>query len=313
MQSRNCAVFRLRGREVRRCSHFALQQSAWLIGLAVYCYAVGDYSYITFALPLLLLAGAAAGFAGGLFGIGGGFVVVPALVMLLPVLGFGIDESAHVAVGTSLATIIFTSIRSTLSHARRDSVDFGVVKGWAVWVVLGTSVGLLIADRVSGAQLAKIFGIGVLCFAVYFLLPARRNAPVFAAMPTGLPRAGMAGTLGAFSALLGIGGGTLTTLTMTLCGAPIHRAIGTASGMGALIAIPGTIGFMIIGFGEAGLPWGSIGYVNIPAAAAIIATSMVCAPLGVAAAHNLPPAILQRVFGLYLVTVGVTMVIKGQG
>ena len=271
---------------------------------------MSDLSYLTFAVPLLLVAGAAAGFAGGLFGIGGGFVVVPALVMLFPLLGMESDMAAHVAVGTSLATIIFTSIRATQSHAKRDAVDFEVLKSWALWVVLGTALGTVIADFVSGAQLALIFGTGVIGFAIYFLLPARSGEPVFAAMPTGFPRAGMAGGLGAFSALLGIGGGTITTLTMTVCGAPIHRAIGTASGMGAVIAIPATIGFMIIGLGEPNLPWGSIGYVNLPAAAAIIATSVVFAPLGVAAAHKLPPEILRRVFGLYLITVGVTMISK---
>ena len=290
--------------------YFALQQSAWRILVPVYYYPVSDLSYLTYALPLLLLAGTAAGFAGGLFGIGGGFVVVPALATLLPILGLGSDESAHIAVGTSLATIIFTSSRATQSHAKRDAVDFAVLKSWALWVVLGTAMGTLIANWVSGGQLALIFGVGVIGFAIYFLRPARSVEPVFAAMPTGVPRASMAGGLGAFSALLGIGGGTITTLTMTVCGAPIHRAIGTASGMGAIIAIPATIGFMIIGFGKAGLPWGSVGYVNLPAAAAIILTSVIFAPLGVAAAHKLPPAILRRVFGLYLVVVGVTMIGK---
>ncbi|NQX95285.1 MAG: sulfite exporter TauE/SafE family protein, partial [Erythrobacter sp.] len=117
----------------------------------------------------------------------------------------------------------------------------------------------------------------------------------------------------AFSALLGIGGGTITTVTMTVCGAPIHRAIGTASGMGAVIAIPATIGFMIIGLGQPHLPWGSVGYVNLPAAAAIIATSVIFAPWGVAAAHKLPPEILRRVFGLYLITVSATMISKSWG
>jgi uncharacterized membrane protein YfcA len=271
---------------------------------------VGDFLSLVMTTLALLAAGAGAGFAGGLFGIGGGFVVVPVLVFLLPLLGVGESQIAHVAVGTSLATIIFTSIRSTQSHAKRESVDFGLLKGWAAWVVLGTALGAWIANFVSGAQLALIFGFGVLAFAVYFLLPARMSAPVFSAMPAGLPRAGIASTLGAFSALLGIGGGTLTTLTMTVCGAPIHRAIGTAAGMGAIIAIPGTIGFIIIGLGEAGLPWGSLGYINLPAAGAIILTSLIFAPLGVAAAHRLPPQVLRRVFGLYLVVVGVTMIAK---
>lgn len=271
---------------------------------------MGDTSSLTFAVVALLLAGAGAGFAGGLFGIGGGFVVVPALVILLPLLGVAQEQTAHVAVGTSLATIIFTSIRSTQSHAKREAVDFDVLRSWAIWVVGGTVLGSLVADFVSGQQLALIFGIGVFVFAIYFLMPERKGAPMFAAMPTGLPRAGMAGTLGAFSALLGIGGGTLTTLTMTVCGSPIHRAIGTAAGMGAIIAIPGTIGFALIGLGESGLPWGSVGYVNLPAATAIIVTSVIFAPLGVAAAHRLPPAVLRRVFGIYLIVVGATMIAK---
>ncbi len=269
-----------------------------------------DLSSLHFAVPALLLAGAAAGFAGGLFGIGGGFVVVPALIFLLPLIGVAPQEIAHVSVGTSLASIIFTSLRSTQSHAKRDSVDFDLLRSWGVWVVLGTAVGTLVAGMISSRQLALIFGIGVLGFAVYFLLPARKGEPLFAGLPTGLPRVGIASALGAFSTLLGIGGGTVTTVTMTVCGAPIHRAIGTAAGMGAIIALPSTIGFMIIGFGAQGIGWGSLGYVNLPAAAALIATSVLFAPHGVAAAHYLPAAILRGFFGLYLAIIGLVMITR---
>ncbi|MFM7403635.1 MAG: sulfite exporter TauE/SafE family protein [Erythrobacter sp.] len=265
---------------------------------------------IYLAIPALLAAGAAAGFAGGLFGIGGGFVVVPVLIFLLPLLGVVPAEIAHVAVGTSLASIIFTSIRSTLSHAERDAVDFSLLRSWAIWVVLGTAVGTMVAGLVSSRQLGLIFGIGVMAFAVYFLLPARKGAPLFAGLPTGLSRVGIASALGAFSTLLGIGGGTVTTVTMTICGAPIHRAIGTAAGMGAIIALPSTVGFMIIGYGEAGVGWGSLGYVSLPAAAALIATSVFSAPYGVAAAHHLPAAILRPFFGLYLAMIGVIMITR---
>ncbi len=267
-------------------------------------------STLSIAIPALLLAGAAAGFAGGLFGIGGGFVVVPALMFLLPFLGVVPNEIAHVAVGTSLASIIFTSLRSTRSHAERGAVDFDLLRGWAIWVVLGTAVGTLVAGMVSSQQLALIFGIGVLGFAVYFLLPARKGAPLFAGLPTGLSRVGIASALGAFSTLLGIGGGTVTTVTMTVCGAPIHRAIGTAAGMGAIIALPSTIGFMMIGFGANGIGWGSLGYVNLPAAACLIATSVLFAPYGVAAAHYLPATILRTFFGLYLAMIGLLMMTR---
>lgn len=271
---------------------------------------VSELSPLYLAVPALLFAGAAAGFAGGLFGIGGGFVVVPALMFLLPLLGVATEEVAHVAVGTSLASIIFTSLRSTQSHAKRGAVDFDLLRSWAVWVVLGTAVGTMVAGLVSSRQLALIFGIGVMGFAIYFLLPARKGAPLFAALPTGLPRAGIASALGVFSTLLGIGGGTVTTVTMTVCGAPIHRAIGTAAGMGAIIAVPSTIGFMIIGFGAQGIGWGSVGYVNFPAAAALIATSVLFAPHGVAAAHYLPAGILRFFFGLYLAFIGLVMITR---
>ena len=265
---------------------------------------------LALAIPALLVAGAAAGFAGGLFGIGGGFVVVPALMVLLPMIGVAGEEITHVAVGTSLASIIVTSLRSTHAHAQRGAVDFALLRGWAPWVVLGTALGTLVADRVSSAQLALIFGSGVLAFAVYFVAPARAGAPLFAGLPTGLPRAGIASALGVFSTLLGIGCGTLTTVTMTVCGAPIHRAIGTAAGMGAIIAIPATIGFMAIGFGAPGAGWGALGYVNLPAAAALIATSVIFAPHGVAAAHHLPAPVLRRAFALYLAFIGIVMIAK---
>jgi uncharacterized protein len=271
---------------------------------------MNDLAPLIYALPALLVAGAAAGFAGGLFGIGGGFVVVPALMFLLPWMGVSGEQIAHVAVGTSLASIIVTSLRSTQAHAQRGAVDFGLLKSWALWVVLGTGVGTGLANFVSGNQLALIFGSGVLGFAIYFLMPARVGAPIFAALPTGLPRAGLASALGVFSTLLGIGGGTLTTVTMTVCGAPIHRAIGTAAGMGAIIAVPATLGFVVIGLGEAGRGWGALGYVHLPAAAALIATSVIFAPLGVAAAHHLAPAVLRRVFAIYLALIGVLMIAK---
>lgn len=256
----------------------------------------------------LLAAGAAAGFAGGLFGIGGGFVVVPALVLILPLLGADAGQLTHVAVGTSLATIIFTSLRSVRSHALRDSVDSGVIRSWAPWVVAGTVLGIVIADRVSSATLALIFGVGVLAFSIHFLVPRLHDKQLLQAMPGGAARAGLAGGLGLLSSLLGIGGGTITTMTMTMCGTPIHRAIGTASGMGAIIAVPASIGFVLIGLDETGLPRGSLGYVNLPAALAVVMTSVLLAPLGVAAAHKLSPKLLRLVFGLYLIFVGVTMI-----
>ncbi len=260
------------------------------------------------AFAAMLGAGIAAGFAAGLFGIGGGFVAVPALFVVLPLLGGDGSETAHVAIGTSLATIVATSLRSTQAHARRGAVDFDVLRGWAPWVVAGVAAGVLIAARLSGTGLALVFGIGVIAMAIHFLFPLLGRAPLHEAMPAGAARAGIAGGLGAFSSLLGIGGGTIAVIVMTMCGKSIHRAIATASGLGFIIALPGTIGFVAIGAGDTGLPWGSTGYVNWPAAFAIASTSIVSAPWGAAAAHALRPETLRRAFGLYLLAIGALMI-----
>lgn len=260
-------------------------------------------------IPLLALLGAGllAGFAAGIFGIGGGFVVVPALLLVLPLLGGDHSQYAHVAIGTSAATIIITSIRSLRSHAKRGAVDFQILRDWAPWVVLGDIAGVMLAGRVDGTVLTLIFASGVLLMSVNFLVPKLGNHVLSDQMPGGMGRVAIAGGLGTFSSLLGIGGGTVAIMVMTLCGRSIHRAIATASGIGTLIAVPSAIGFVYIGLNEAGLPWGSLGYVNMPAALAIGSMSVLTAPLGVAAAHSLEPALLKRVFGTYLVIIAIFM------
>jgi uncharacterized membrane protein YfcA len=255
----------------------------------------------------LLAAGLVAGFAAGLFGIGGGFVVVPALLIVLPLLGGDPHHLAHVAIGTSAATIIVTSLRSLSAHARRGAVEFEILRGWALWIVLGCGAGVLLADHVDGRLLTLIFGTGVALMSINFLVPQLSDKVVSNDMPGGPVRIAFATGLGAFSSLLGIGGGTLAIMMMTLCGRTIHRAIATASGVGALIAVPTTIGFVAIGLGQHGLPWGSLGYVNLPATAAVAAMSILTAPLGVAAAHSLPSRPLKFVFGLYLLFVAAVM------
>lgn len=258
-------------------------------------------------IAALLLAGLAAGFAGGVFGIGGGFVVVPALLVTLPLLGGDKAHYAHVAIGTSAATIVFTSIRSVLAHHRRGSVDFGILRAWAPWIVVGDVAGVLLADHVDGRALTLVFATGVLLMSLAFLLPRLDDKVLRADMPDGAARIGIAGGLGAFSSLLGIGGGTIAIMVMTMCGRSIHRAVATASGVGTLIAIPSAVGFAIIGLRDQGLPLGSLGFVNLPAMLAIVSTSVLAAPLGVAAAHALEPRRLRRIFGVYLVVIAIAM------
>ena len=264
---------------------------------------------MTWLVPLVAMLGAGlfAGFAAGIFGIGGGFVVVPALFVVLPLLGGTHDAVAHVAIGTSAATIIVTSIRSLLAHAKRGAVEFEVLKSWAPWIILGDGVGVLLAGHVDGRILTMIFAIGVFLMSLNFLLPKVGGKVISDTMPSGIARVGIAGGLGTFSALLGIGGGTIAIMVMTLCGRSIHRAIATASGIGTLIAIPSAIGFALIGLREGGLPWGSLGYVNVPATLAIASMSVLTAPLGVAVAHAMPAAPLKKIFGVYLVVIAFVM------
>jgi uncharacterized membrane protein YfcA len=246
-------------------------------------------------LSALLAAGLFAGFTAGIFGVGGGFV------------GGLKAEYAHCAIGTSAATIIFTSIRSLSSHAKRGAVEFSVLKSWAPWLILGDVVGVTLAGQVDGKVLTLVFATGVALMSLNFLIPRLNNMVLSEEMPSGVSRASIAGGLGAFSSLLGIGGGVIAVMVMTLSGRSIQRAIATASGVGVLIAIPSAIGFAIIGIGKTDLPWGSLGYVNLPAMAAISSMSLLTAPLGVHAAHSLPAAKLKIIFGMYLVVIAFFM------
>ncbi len=256
-------------------------------------------------------AGAVAGITAGLFGIGGGFVVVPALLAVFPLFSNAGDELIYVAIGTSLASIIVSSARSVQAHRARGAVDFDVLRDWSLWLLLGVGVGLYIASIVDGSNLYAVFAAGVLLYSLYFLFPemfSRFDNSL--SMPRGAAKAGLASFLGGFSALLGIGGGTVTVVTMVMCNRPVHQAVATAAGVGFIIGLPGAIGFLILGLGVEGLPFGSIGYINIPALLAISALSIVTTPIGARWAHSLDEKRLKRLFGFYLLFVSTTMFYK---
>lgn len=262
-------------------------------------------------LVLLSAAGVVAGITSGLFGVGGGFVVVPALLAVFPFLAEPTDDLMMLAVGTSLASIVVSSARSVHAHSKRGAVDFKLLKDWAGWVILGVAAGIWIASQVDGKRLILVFASGVLVYSVYFLLPGVFDRYIGKwSMPTGPGKALLASGLGGFSALLGIGGGTVMVLTMVLCDRPIHQAVATASGVGFLIGVPGMLGFMVMGLGAENLPMGSVGYINLPALAAIALFSIFTAPIGARWAHSLDSAQLKRIFGIYLVLVAVSMFIK---
>jgi len=258
-------------------------------------------------LALLLAAGAFAGVVAGLFGIGGGVVIVPALYAVFGYLG--VDEAVrmHAAIGTSLSTIIVTSLRSLGAHGRRGAVDGAVLRAWGPWIAGGAVAGAAVADAVSAQLLTLVFAGGAAAVAgrnAFLALTsgtAGRRAPgPESPLPGGAARAALAGGTGFFSSLLGIGGGVIGVAIMTAFGRPIHQAVGTASGFGVAIAAPGTLGFALAGWGAPGLPPASLGYVNLAGFAAIAAMTAVTAPLGARLAHALSHRTLSAVFAVYL-------------
>jgi uncharacterized membrane protein YfcA len=259
----------------------------------------------------LFAAGGIAGITAGLFGVGGGFIVVPALLAVFPLYSETSTKHIYVAIGTSLATIIISSARSVQAHHQRGAVDFLILRDWAPWLVMGVMTGIGIAAVVDASILVLVFAVGVFIYSFYFLMPDKFTfgGPT-PNVPHGFGRAALASGLGGFSALLGIGGGTPFVVTMVICGRSLHQAVATASGVGFIIAVPGAIGFLVMGLSDSGMPAGSVGYINLPALAVISIMSVFTAPLGVKLAHSLSEIHLKRTFGVYLLCVSATMFYK---
>lgn len=256
----------------------------------------------------LAAAGMFAGTAAGLFGIGGGAVIVPVLFFLFESLGYP-ETAMHVAVSTSLATIILTSSRSVMAHNKRGAVDWQIIRTWAPWIMLGALAGMIGSGWISGRALTGIFGVMafVLAAQLFFGRPSWRLAED---MPSGAARAGLGSGVGALSALMGIGGGTFGVSLMTMCGRPIHQAVATASGFGIAIGLPSAFAALFVGWGREGLPPFSLGYVNLIAFAVISVFTVTMAPVGARLAHNLDAVLLKRLFGVLLAIVACRMLWK---
>jgi uncharacterized membrane protein YfcA len=253
-----------------------------------------------------LLTGTFAGILAGLLGIGGGLVIVPALAMLFAQQGFAPDAIMHFAVGTSLATIIPTSISSLLAHNRRGGVHWPVVRGLLPGILPGALVSAWLAKQFSSEGLALVFGVFVMMVAVQLFVGAKPAA--HRELPGRMGQAGAGSVIGLVSGLLGIGGGTLTVPYLLWHHVDIRKAVGTAATIGLPIAIAGTFGFIVAGLDAPAQPGLNSGYVYWPAMAAVVAASVPAAPLGARLAHYLPRAILQRVFALLLVVVAAKMI-----
>ena len=249
-----------------------------------------------------LLTGAIAGLMAGLLGVGGGLVIVPALAWLFATQGFDGASLMHFAVGTSLAVIVPTALSSLFAHHRRGSVDWTTVKRLTPGIVLGALAGAALARQLSSNGLAVFFGLFEIAVAVQLFIGAQPGG--HRPLP-GRPGMGVAGSvIGLVSALLGIGGGTLTTPFLVWNGVDIRRAVGTSATCGLPVALAGAAGFAIAGLDTPVQPGLNTGFIVWPAMAAITLASVLLAPTGAALAHRLPRRVLQRVFAAFLLLVG---------
>ncbi len=264
---------------------------------------MNDYVFLAGAM---LAAGAVSGVLAGLLGIGGGIVIVPVLDAVLGVIGVDDAIRMHIAVGTSLATIIPTSIASSRAHYKRDSVDLDLIRRWSAFVLVGALFGAWIAARVHSDVLSAVFAVVAFLIAIKLLVPDEGKT-LADRVPGGAIIKFVPTTIGTVSSMMGIGGGTLSVAALTLLNQPIHRAVGTAALFGLAISLPGAIGFVVSGWADPRLPAGSLGFVNIVGFALISPMTVLLAPLGAAIAHRLSQRQLSLLFGVFLLLMSLRM------
>ncbi|MTI16991.1 sulfite exporter TauE/SafE family protein [Rhodobacteraceae bacterium RKSG542] len=260
-----------------------------------------SYQFFIMAVALVF-SGAIAGFLAGLFGIGGGAVLVPVLATILSLAGVDASVVMHVSVATSLAVIVPTSLRSYFSHRKRGAVDEQLLRSWVMAIPAGVLIASWVASIINGEQMKAIF-VAIAFLVAMRMLFNRDSWRLGTDIPANPIRFCIGMIIGFLSTLMGIGGGVMNNTFMTLFGRPIHQAVATSSGVGVLISIPAVFGMIWAGWGIAGLPPLSLGYVNVLAVAVIIPASIYCAPLGAAAAHKLNKRQLEIGFGIFLLLV----------
>jgi uncharacterized membrane protein YfcA len=263
-------------------------------------------------LPLagtLLATGLVAGFVAGLLGVGGGIVLVPVLFHVFTEFEIDAQVRMQLAVGTSLASVIFTAWRSAGAHRARGAVDDALLRAWVVPLLVGVALGSVSARVLAGPALMLLFA--VVALAVAFHMAFGREDWRLADLPrAGAARHALGAIIGMVSMLMGLGGGTLGVPVFTLLGVPIHRAVGTAAGLGLFIAIPGTLGWLWAGLGVPGRPPLSLGYVNAVGLALIVPATMLAAPWGARVAHAAPRRILRCAFALFLALTSLRMLLE---
>ncbi|WP_194723325.1 sulfite exporter TauE/SafE family protein [Noviherbaspirillum malthae] len=259
-------------------------------------------------IAALLALGAAVGFAAGLLGIGGGMLLVPFMTMVLTAREFPKEHIVHVAIATSLATIMFTSISSVRAHHARGAVLWNVVKLLAPGILVGSWIGPWIGAQLNSSALALSFAVFVAFSATQMLIDKKPAASRDLPKPPGMFAAG--GIIGVLAGLVGAGGGFVSVPFMTWCNVKIHNAVATSAALGFPIALAGTLSNIYFGLKETGMPSGSLGYIYLPALLVISLASVTTAPLGARTAHKLPVKSLKRVFAVLLYALAAYMLYK---
>lgn len=258
---------------------------------------------LVFMIAALLAAGALTGILAGIFGVGGGAIIVPVLYEVFRAIGVAEEVLAPLCVGTSLAIIIPTSLRSFKAHRARGLVDLQILKTWAIPVIIGVVAGSVVA-RFAPAALFKLVFVVVAVTSALCLLLGADKWKLGEEMPGKVLMSVYGGLIGVLSALMGIGGGLLSGLFMTFHGRPIHQAVATSSGLGVLVSIPGALGFIYAGWPKMDiLPPLSLGYVSFIGFLLFVPTSIWAAPIGARLAHRLSKRKLEITFGLFLLAV----------
>ncbi|MGH7865180.1 MAG: sulfite exporter TauE/SafE family protein [Candidatus Binataceae bacterium] len=255
-----------------------------------------------------LAIGAFVGFCAGLLGIGGGAIMVPLLVALFEAQGMPREQVLHVAVGSSMATILFTSLSSVRSHASRGALRWDIVRGITPGILAGGLAGSAIASRIPTALFAALFAATVFAAATNMVLERKPRSSRELPAATGLVAVGF--VISVVSAFAAVGGAFLAVPFMLWCNVPMLQAIGTASAIGFPIAVAGSVGFAASGWGQAGLPPWSIGYIYLPATASVAVASMLFAPFGVAVAHRMPTRRLRHIFAVLLYAMAASLIVK---
>ncbi len=260
-------------------------------------------------LPLYVICGAVAGLLAGLFGLGGGVILVPALLFLFAWQGFPSQTIAVTAVATSLATIVVTGLSSALAHRRLGSLKWEAVQHLLPGIVLGAVAGAWLAEQLPAEWLASVFALYLLGVAVQMGWRWQPNPGARFPNPSLLTTAG--GGIGMLAAMLGIGGGTLTVPLLVRWAFPMRTAVAVSSACGLPIALAGTVSYGVLGWNTPGLPPGSIGYVYLPAFLGIVASSTLVAPFGASLAHRIPAQVLKRLFAVILIGIAIRILYDG--